>query len=162
MSLRTPSSATHVGRQSSWVEEEDEVKSESSYALPAVPLRVMNPSSASPGSPQMNVNGVQYEYLYPEAPIPRRSQAGLAFDSAYLNSAHIQRWGSMVVDGPPPGFVNTQPDPTEVMSIGRYTPSGTIDAFPYDRSPNLQKLTKGTRLSTSDLPEFIHSRFEPF
>ncbi|PSR72712.1 hypothetical protein PHLCEN_2v11407 [Hermanssonia centrifuga] len=115
----TPSSETHVGVTPEASEQEDP-KLETSY----------NDGLAPP----------QTSFIRP------RSDSGLAFDgrvplSAYGDprfSAYTQQWGIRAGVGFPPEFVSAQPQAMDAMSVGAYT----METFPYDRAPNLQKLTK--------------------
>ncbi|KAJ3553679.1 hypothetical protein NM688_g3482 [Phlebia brevispora] len=126
MSHRTPSSSTHVGFPTVAEEDEyEEKQSETSWVMPQIPLRAVNPTViSSNGSPR----GPILSPLPTAAMDPRMS-------------AHVQQWTTMIEHGPPPDFVDAQPTGIETMSIGRYT-SATLETFPYDRAPNLQKLTR--------------------
>ena len=128
MSYRTPSSATHVGFPTVAEQDDYEDKTEASWTMPQLPLRAVNPTVLS--------SDISNRGALDSPPPPAPTDPRL--------SAHVQRWNSMVELGPPPTqYIGIQPTIIETMSVDRYTNSATLDTFPYERAPNLQKLTKG-------------------
>ena len=139
-SHRTPSSATHVAHlsaaENTLSEDAVDDKSSFSYVLPTQPLRPVNPTVISAATDDALPS--------PWSPSPPVEEPQPALRLDPRRSEYIQRWKSMTMESLQSGFVNVEPRAVDGMSIGRYTADGTVETFPYDRTPNLQKLCKGT------------------